>query len=67
MEPKYLRLPAVLQRYGVARTTIYDLVAKSAFPRPIHIGRSSLWCIDELTRFDQAKIVERENIIAKAI
>jgi len=57
----------VLQRYGVARTTIYDLVAKSAFPRPIHIGRSSLWCIDELTRFDQAKIVERENIIAKAI
>ncbi len=59
METKYLRIPAVLQRYGVGRTTIYDLVAKSEFPRPIHVGRSALWSIDELGRFDHAKALER--------
>jgi predicted DNA-binding transcriptional regulator AlpA len=60
MEAKYLRIPAVLQRYGIGRTTIYDLVAKSEFPRPIHVGRSALWSIDELARFEDAKALERE-------
>jgi len=59
MESKYFRLPAVLQRYGLSRSTIYLLVARSEFPRPIHVGRSSLWSMDELTRFDQAKLAGR--------
>jgi predicted DNA-binding transcriptional regulator AlpA len=60
MQAEFLRLPAVLQRYALGRTTIYDLVAKSEFPCPIHVGRSSLWSIEELARFDQAKLAGRK-------
>lgn len=59
MEPKYLRLPGVLARYGVSRSTLYDLMHKG-FPKPIHLGRSSLWPIDELLTYEQNCANQRE-------
>ena len=43
MENEFLRLPAVLARYGISRSTLYLLIRAGQFPRPFHLGRSSLW------------------------
>lgn len=59
MAQQFIRLSAVLDRYKISRTTIYDLIAKSKFPKPIHVGRTSSWSVEELDRFDQAKLEER--------
>lgn len=52
MPQKYLRLADVLTRYGLSKSTIYDLISKREFPAPIHIGRSARWNIDELEHYD---------------
>ncbi len=40
MEMRLLRLPEVLERIGVGRTTLYKLVAEDpTFPRPVKVGR----------------------------
>ena len=37
-EPRLLRLPEVLDRCGVSRTTLYEMVARGAFPPPVRIS-----------------------------
>ncbi len=39
----FIRLPTVLNRLGVSRSTFYAGVRASKFPAPIHIGRSAVW------------------------
>ena len=40
METRLMRLPQVLERLGVARSTLYRLVAEDpTFPRPVKVGR----------------------------
>jgi prophage regulatory protein len=62
MEPKFLRLPAVLARYGISRSTLYDLMHKG-FPQPLHLGRSSLWPIDELLTYEQDRANQRKAAV----
>lgn len=52
MTQKYLRLSEVLTRYGLGKSTIYDLISKGEFPAPVHIGRSARWSIEQLERYD---------------
>lgn len=40
--PKY-RLPQVLDRVGCGRTKLYDLIASYGFPKPVKVGRVSVW------------------------
>ena len=37
MADKHLRRPAVESLTGLSRSTIYDLMAKGAFPRPVRL------------------------------
>jgi prophage regulatory protein len=37
MTDKHLRRPAVQELTGLSRSTIYDLMAKGAFPRPVRL------------------------------
>ena len=40
MEMRLLRLPEVIERLGVGRTTLYKLVAEDpTFPQPVKVGR----------------------------
>ncbi len=40
MEKRLMRLPEVLDRLGVARSTLYRLVANDpTFPKPVKVGR----------------------------
>lgn len=44
MVEKHLRRPAVLEITGLSTTTIYDLMAKGDFPRPVKLtGRAVAW------------------------
>lgn len=37
MADRHLRRPAVEELTGLSRSTIYDLMAKGAFPRPVRL------------------------------
>ena len=44
MLEKHLRRPAVQEVTGLSRSTIYDLMAKGDFPRPIKLtGKAVAW------------------------
>jgi prophage regulatory protein len=44
MVEKHHRLPAVRAYTGLSTTTIYDLMAKGKFPRPVKLtGRAVAW------------------------
>lgn len=41
---KHLRRRAVEEKTGLSRSTIYDLMARGAFPRPVRLtGRAVAW------------------------
>jgi prophage regulatory protein len=41
---RYLRRPAVEAMTGLARSTIYDLIARGEFPRPVKLtGKAVAW------------------------
>jgi prophage regulatory protein len=47
---RFLRLPEVMTRTGLSRTTIYRKVARSEFPRPVHISeRVTGWLDTDIT------------------
>lgn len=41
-EEKIMRLPEVLARFGVSRSTWYAGVKSGLYPRPVRIGRKSV-------------------------
>ena len=44
MADNHLRLPAVQNATGLARSTIYDLMSKGQFPRPVKLtGKAVAW------------------------
>ena len=40
MSKKILRLPIVLDRTGLSRSTVYLRVSEGKFPRPVSLGAS---------------------------
>lgn len=38
MTTQILRLPAVLDRIGLSRSTVYDMMARGTFPRPVRLS-----------------------------
>ncbi len=42
MQTTILRLPDVLDKISVSRSTIYHWVSKGSFPRPIRLGRRAV-------------------------
>ena len=59
MKHSILRLPAVKQRTGLSRSTIYLRVAEGTFPRPVSLGgRSVGWLENEVQEWLQRRIDE---------
>jgi prophage regulatory protein len=59
ISPTLLRLPQVMKATGLARSTVYKLVASRSFPVPVRItGRSVAWHAMEV----QAWIGERSRV-----
>ena len=60
--PKLLRLPQVIERTNLKRSTIYDLMAKGRFPKPVKItgARLNTWPAEEVEQFVADRTAERE-------
>lgn len=64
MSAQYLRRPAVSERYSLPRSTLYDLIAKGRFPKPVRLGiRAVAWPIYELEAWERDRAAEREAVI----
>ena len=50
-QPRFLRLPEVLNLVGVTRSTLYRWMDAGAFPKQIHLGpRSVVWNEQEVIK-----------------
>ena len=57
MAHKILRLPDVLQRCGLSRSSLYSQVAKGEFPKPVKISKRSVgWVESDLDDWVQSRI-----------
>jgi prophage regulatory protein len=57
---KILRRPAVSDRYGIPRSTLYDLIAKDLFPRPILLGTRAVgWRVEDLDAWESSRAIAR--------
>ncbi len=59
-----LRLPQVERAVGYKRSTLYRLIQRGEFPRPISLsesGRASAWIESEINDWIQKRIVESRN------
>ena len=61
MLERHFRLPAVIDVTGLARSTIYDLMAKDQFPRPIKLtAKAVAWPESAIAEW----LAQRSNIPA---
>lgn len=50
------RITSVCARTGLSRTKIYQLIGQGWFPRPVKVGSSSYWVMDEIDRCIQVQM-----------
>ncbi|MDE2773224.1 MAG: AlpA family transcriptional regulator [Gemmatimonadota bacterium] len=54
---RVLRLPQVLARTGLSRSSIYLRVADGTFPRPVRLGKRAIgWIESEIDQWIRAQI-----------
>jgi prophage regulatory protein len=50
--PPFLRLPVVIELTGLARSTIYRMVAEHTFPAPVRLAKRAVaWRQDDVRRW----------------
>jgi prophage regulatory protein len=60
-----LRLPEVMSRTGLGRSTIWNHVAQGRFPKQVKLSeRSSAWVASEVDQWINAKITGRDAMAA---
>ena len=58
---KMLRRPEAEKKVGIGTTMLYDLIKHHQFPKPIKLGRRSLWCEEEVDRWLEKQAAKRER------
>ena len=57
----FIRLPAVLQKVGVSKSFVYDLITQDKFPKPVKVSpRISCWVAAEVDQWVQERIDARD-------
>jgi prophage regulatory protein len=60
MAERILRRPEVQNRTGLARSTIYAMMATGAFPRPFPLGQRAVgWAESEINAWLESRKAER--------
>lgn len=63
MTNKILKLPEVMNKTGLSRSTIYDLMAKRLFPKSVKLGERAVgWLEAEVDGWIESKIMQRSAI-----
>ena len=61
MKQNLLRIDDVVERTDLPRSTIYWLIAKRQFPRPVHISpRRARWLKSDLEKWWAKRVEERD-------
>ena len=54
--PRLLRLPAVLQATGLARSTVYRMMAEHTFPAPVKLAKRAVgWRHDDVREWTNGR------------
>jgi prophage regulatory protein len=62
MTERLLRRNEVEARCGIARSTIYDMMANGTFPKPVKLGaRAVAWPESEITSWLEQRIAQRDE------
>jgi prophage regulatory protein len=68
MSNRLIRLPKVMDRSGLSRSTIYNHMGRGIFPAPIRCGkRLNLWPEDEVTAINSARIAGKSDDEIKSL
>jgi prophage regulatory protein len=63
MSRRILRLPNVLDRTGLSRSTVYQRVTEGRFPRPVSLGdRAVGWVESDIEEWISRQIENSRNI-----
>lgn len=58
---KLMKLKAVMECTGLARSTVYKFIAEERFPKPVKLGaRMVAWVESEIQDWIQEKIEQRQ-------
>lgn len=57
---RLVRLPEIIRIIGVSRPTVYRLIERGEFPKPIKQGRTSAWPSEEVDAY-MAKIKDERH------
>lgn len=61
MPEKFLRRPEVIELTGIPQTTLYTMMERGDFPRPVQLSpRFVGWRASEVAAWQQARIAERD-------
>lgn len=58
MSQRLIRLPQVKQMVGLGTTAIYERIKQGSFPKPIKLGRMSMWVESEVQEWIAERIYE---------
>ncbi|SAF52816.1 helix-turn-helix transcriptional regulator [Enterobacter kobei] len=59
-QERFLRLPEVIHQCGLSRSTLYDLIARDAFPAQVSLGGKNVaWLQSEVTAWMAERIAHR--------
>jgi prophage regulatory protein len=58
---RLLRLPQVIERTALRRSTIYEMMQAGTFPKPVKLNlRSNGWLENEISDWLESRIADRE-------
>jgi prophage regulatory protein len=57
---RFIKIQEVLTMTGVGKTYVYQCIAEGRFPKPIKLGRSSLWLLDEVVSWMEEQVKSRD-------
>lgn len=64
---RFIRRGEVEKRTGLTTSTLYDMMARSEFPKPIRLGpRIVAWIEDEIQEWMDARIASARNGVKAA-
>ncbi|EOX8911913.1 helix-turn-helix transcriptional regulator [Citrobacter freundii] len=61
-QERFLRLPEVIHQCGLSRSTLYDLIARNAFPAQVSLGGKNVaWLQSEITAWMAERVAHRNR------
>lgn len=61
MNVTLMRIPQILKMMPISKSKFWLMVQKGEFPKPIKIGRSSFWTIEQVQAFIRERSAQSTN------